>query len=87
MIPMPQRITTVHMSWQGVTLAETLDGFFVVGLDYLPGVLLTSWDPRTDYCGTKDIVDAKRMYFEYSGHLPHTTLPIATEDNDREEKK
>lgn len=86
MLPMPQRITVVHMTWQGVTLAETHAGFYVVGLDYLPGTLITAWDPRTDYCGTRDMNEARRVYFEYSGKKPHTTLPPATEDNDRDNR-
>lgn len=83
MIPMPQRISTVLASQRGVTLAQTLDNYYVVGLDYLPGQLVMTWDPRTEYFGSRSLEEARAKYLEYIGATPRTGLPIATEDNER----
>ena len=70
MLPMPQRITEVLFAHKGVTLAKTLADFYVVGLDYSVGNLMLTWDPTTDYFGSKDLDEARSKFLEYSGQTP-----------------
>ena len=73
--PLPQRITEIILSARGVSLAKTHDGFYLVGLDYLVGHLVVSWDPTTDYFASRDIIEARSVYFQHSGITPPPHSP------------
>jgi hypothetical protein len=75
MIPLPQRITTIELKSGSVALAATADKFYLVGLDYSPGLLVTTWNPTTDYFASRDLVAARKAFYEYAGITPRTDDP------------